>query len=120
MDQPLAAEHRSFSTLLSALEEGRVHADATNAVQEIVAELHNLRVDNGGKPKGKLVITLDFEFDGELFGVAGEVTVKLPKRARRRAMLYATEDNNLTARNPKQRELGLKTVNRDQTETRTA
>jgi hypothetical protein len=102
--------HRSFSTLIGDLEEGQLHGDLTRAVQEIVAELHNARIESGGEPKASLGVVLNFAFDGDTITVTGTVKTTLPKRRRMRSVFYATEENHLTRRNPRQRDLPFKDV----------
>jgi hypothetical protein len=103
-------EHRSFSTLISGLEDGALHDELTDEVRRIVAELHNVRMNQGGKPKASLAIKIEFKLDSDVIEVSAETKAVLPKRVRNKTVLYATQDNNLTARNPKQGELTLRDV----------
>jgi len=79
-------------------------------VRDAVSCLHDVRRENGGKPKAKIVLILDLVLDGDSIDVTGEVKVTLPKVKKKRTVFYATPQNLLTRRNPKQGELPLRTV----------
>lgn len=111
-------EHRSFSTLLAALEGGATHDDLTRKVQEIVAELHNTRQGQGGKPKASIVLRLDFRLDSDVIECTSDVKSTLPKQVRDKTILYATPDNNLTQRNPRQQRLPFRDANEPDAEAR--
>jgi len=111
-------EIRNFGTFVADVEDGELHTELTKAVREIVAELHNVAMDQGGSPKGALSITLGFKLDRGVIEVESAVKTTLPKRRRQRSIFYATADNNLTRRNPRQAELPLRDVNQP-AETRT-
>lgn len=103
-------EHRAFSTLIAGLEHGSLHEELTRQVTRIVEELHDMRINQGGKPKAMLAIKLNFKLDGEAIEVAAETKTTMPKRIRDKTILYATEDNNLTTKNPRQGDLPLRDV----------
>lgn len=105
-------EHRAFSTFIGDLEEGRLHAELTSQIRDIVAELHNVLIDQGGKPKAALAIKLNFKLDSGVIEVDAETKATLPKRLRSKSIFYATPSNDLTRRNPKQTELPLRDVSR--------
>lgn len=117
---PDNTEHRSFSTLVAGLEGGSIHDDLTRAVQDIVAELHDTRQNQGGKPKGRLVLSIEFKLDSDVIEAVTDVKVTLPKQVRGKTILYATPDNNLTPRNPKQQEFGFRDANQTAPEVRVA
>lgn len=98
-------EHRSFSTLLSGLEDGALHDELTAEVKRIVTTLRETRAAQGGKPKAKLDIALLFKFDSDHIEVDVETKTVLPKRARNKTILYPTKDGALTPRNPRQVEM---------------
>lgn len=104
--------HRAFATLVGDLEDGALHDELSRAVPEIVAQLHDILVQQGGKPKAKLTLTLGFVLDSGVIEVKGEVKVALPELRRGKTIFYATPDNSLTRRHPKQQELPLRDVNR--------
>jgi hypothetical protein len=112
--------HRSFTTFLAGLEGGRVHADLSTAIRDMVAELHDTRQNQGGKPKGKLVLSFDFRLDSDVIEITTDVKLTLPKQVRGKTVMYATPDNHLTSRNPRQQEFGFRDANEIRTEVRTA
>lgn len=101
---------QNFSAVLSAAEEGQLQTDLSDELRNIVAELHNLAVSNGGKPKGELTLKLTLQLDGGSFNVDATIATKLPKRQRIRSVMWATPDNNLTRANPRQQRLPLADV----------
>jgi len=100
-EQP-ADQIRSFSQLIGALEEGALHHELTQQIQEIVATLNNHRAEYGGEPKGALSIALAFALKGSTIEITGKTTTTLPKASRERTILWTTGDNRLTRQNPKQ------------------
>lgn len=101
---------RSFGTFLADIEEGQLHADLSRALQDAVAALHDIRVEQGGKPKATLTLKLEMMLDGDVIEARGDFVQKLPKLMRRKGIFYATPDNLLTRKNPRQQELPLRTV----------
>jgi hypothetical protein len=112
-------EARTFPMLLATLEEGVLSGDLSDAVKEIVAALSDSARDVGGKPSATLTLTLGFKLDGGLIEVRAEHKVKLPKGApRSRSMFWATPNNNLTGRNPRQRDFNFRTIGTEVVEAR--
>jgi hypothetical protein len=105
-----ASSHRSFATLISDLEDGELHADLSRAVQNIVGELQNIAGARGGKPKATLTLKLDITLDSGMVVIAADVAEKLPRPVRGKSFLYATPENNLTRRNPRQPDLPFRDV----------
>lgn len=110
MTSPDPEAARSAARIIESLADGETHHELTEAVRDAVARLHDVRAEAGGKPKAKLVLTLDLVLDGDSIDVTGEVKATLPKVKRKRTVFYATPDNLLTRRNPRQAELPLRTV----------
>lgn len=100
---------RSFGQFLQALQEGSLHGDLTAKLQEITATLNNVRAEEGGTPKARIAIAIEFALDkfGKM-AVAADFTVKLPVPARGKTDFFTTADNHLSRRNPRQMELGLR------------
>jgi hypothetical protein len=101
---------RSFSTLVTSLEDGALHAEITDEMKTLIADLQNHAAENGGKPKGKLVLTIDLKFADGVFDVQSDFKITAPKTTRRRTVLWSTPDNNLSRANPRQQELPLRTI----------
>lgn len=102
---PADETSRSFSSFIATLEDGDFSHDLTEQLRDLVARLNDVYADNGGTPKGKLTIVLDLKLDSGVIEAKGDVKVVMPKLARRKTVLYATPNNYLTRKNPKQQEL---------------
>ena len=107
---PNPHEIRSFSTLVAQLEDGALHQELTKEVIDLVANLQDHARDQGGKPKGKITLTIDLKYADGMFDVQSDFKIASPKATRRRTVLWATPDNNLSRANPRQQELPLRTV----------
>ena len=101
----------SFSTFIASQEDGMLHQDLTNAVQEIIAQLNNAVIEHGGVHTAALGLALNFKIEGGAIEVKAEVKTKLPKENRPRTIYWATPDNYLSRKNPKQSELPFRDVN---------
>lgn len=101
---------RSFGQFLAEAENGQLHTDLSTALQDLVAALSDAAANTGGKPRGKLTLTLDFRIDGGVVEVNAEHKITRPKQVRARSIFWATPENHLTRLNPRQRELPLRDV----------
>lgn len=97
-------EARTFSLLIAGLEDGQLNSDLTDQISEIVARLHDTERDQGGSPSGILTVKIGFKLDGGVIEIKGAYTTAMPKEVRPKSVYWATPNNNLTRRNPKQRE----------------
>lgn len=97
--------HRYFDQLIANLEDGDLNNDLSAAVHEIVGALTSHVIDHGGKPKGKLVLTLDFKLEGSAFEIKPSIKKDLPVPPRATAYLWSTGDSLLTPVNPKQMQM---------------
>lgn len=93
---------RSFNTFLLMLEDGALHADLSEALRELNAEMNNHAHITGGKSKGRLTLDIDFSLDGAVFEITSDFKLKLPKSKRARSVAWSTPGNNFTPNNPKQ------------------
>lgn len=92
----------NFSTFVAAQEDGQLHADLTDAVNEIVAQLNNAAMEHGGTHVAGLTLSLGFRIDGGTIEVKAAIATKLPKENRPRSIFWSTPKNHLTSKNPKQ------------------
>lgn len=103
-------EQRTLSAVLLQLENGETHSEATDMLRELMAALEEAQAQRGGKPKGKLTLEIEFKLEDGMVEATPTVKVSGPKLARRKTLFWLTPNNNLTLRNPAQRELGLDVV----------
>lgn len=108
---PADEASRSFPSLIAALEDGDLSNDLSDHVRDIVAALNDAAANQGGTPKGSLVLKLDFKLDSGLIETKADVKVTTPKQVRRKTVMYPTPGNHLSRKNPKQQELPFRDVN---------
>lgn len=92
----------SFGQFIANVEDGKVHDDLTKALSKIAKHLDHYTQTNGGKAKGKLVLTLDFTANEGIYEIKADISEKLPKEPRSRTILWSTPDHNFSPANPKQ------------------
>lgn len=96
---------RSFTALVSSLEDGELHDQLSKDVRKIVSELRTAALNQGGKPKGKLDLTIEFKVVDSTIEVIATTKVALPKPTRGRSILWMHQDGTLTRQNPKQMDM---------------
>lgn len=101
---------RNFSTFVASLEDGSLHSELTDALRDLVATLSDEARDRGGKPKGKISLSIELKLDSGVIEANTEFKVAKPKSVRSKTIFWATPENNLTRSNPKQQELPLRDV----------
>ncbi len=97
--------HRYFDQVVAHLEDGDLNADLSVALHEIVETLSTYVLNNGGKPKAKLTLTLDIKLEGGTFEIKPSITKVVPVVPRGTAYLWSTAENLLTPVNPKQMQM---------------
>jgi hypothetical protein len=104
MDKPEISPDiaRTFAAFLAMVEDGRLAADLSDGLSELVGELHNAAREGNGKAKGQITIALGFKLEGGVIEVAGDCKIAKPKAPRSRSIFWATPENNLTRQNPRQ------------------
>ena len=117
MASPPPESIRNVSQLIGALEEGQFNADASSKLEDIVRLLNDaLHLDR--KVSAKLTVTVNLTADRGVIEVTGDIKTKPPPDVRRRTMLYVANARFLSKRDPKQGELGLRTLPADAPELR--
>jgi len=101
---------RSFPQFLTELEDGQLGNDLIKQVQEIVAAMNDAAMNGRGKSSAKLAIKVNFKLEGGVIEVAADYTATLPKAPRGRSIFWATPENNLSRRDPRQSTLALRDV----------
>jgi hypothetical protein len=108
-DQP--PPPRTFGALLAALDEGRLHSELTETLDEVAAELYRWAVNNGGKAKGEMSLKLSFEAASDnTIVIVGKVTHKTPPEPTGRTIVWLGSDSKLHLANPRQLKLGVREV----------
>lgn len=96
---------RTVSQLLPIIDDGDFNADLNRAQQDLIGDIANAALNAGGKAKGKIVITLDYELDGAMLDIKPELKVTRPKTRRGRSAFWLTQDNHLSRTNPRQHDM---------------
>lgn len=99
--------NQTFNATLSQLEDGRVESELNDRLVELVNLMQQQERLVGGKPKGKLVLSLDLKLEAGAFEIVADISTKRPKTPRARSILWATRDGQLTPQNPRQVEMEL-------------
>lgn len=117
-DQPQSADElaiiHSFATFIQNLEGGALHAELSEKLQEICANMSDHSASTGATAKGKLTITLDFSLGRDrMFEITAEHKTMLPKEKRGRSVMWATPGNKFTLNHPKQLSMFPRDVTRE-------
>lgn len=97
---------RSFSVLLTGLDDGAVHADLSAKLQAMVLEIADQARMKDGKVKGVFDLKLSISVDPKgVAEVGADVTVKVPPRKRSPSTVWVTKGGNLSTEVPKQEPL---------------
>lgn len=106
---------RPFAELLTILDHGVAHAEASRVLHDLVAAVR----DSGKKGSMSIVLTVSsLKGSDAQVVVAAQVTAKPPKSEPAAAMFYLDEAGNLTRNDPRQLEMdGLRIVEPKPTKT---
>ena len=92
---------RRLEHLIQVLAQGQFAQELQDELHGIVAALETHFQTYGGTPEGEIALKLKFRRDERAkITVAGTYAVKLPKSPAAEEILFATQDNRLTAKNP--------------------
>lgn len=94
---------RTADQILAMFDNGEFLADFLLKHQDLIIALHSHQMNQGGKAKGKVTITLDYTL-GKQLALTAEATAKFdkPKAPKAAATLWTTADGDLTPQNPQQ------------------
>ena len=101
----------SFSSFLGVVQDGQLHADLTKELRDLIGDLQNAYINQGGTPKGELTIKFGFKLEDGVTEVTANFPATGPKPVRGKTIFWVTPDNILTQRNPKQTDI-FRDVNR--------
>ena len=111
MAEPKTEGPRSFSVLITGLDDGAVHSDLSAGLQSMVSEIADQARMKDGKVKGVFTLKLTVSVDPKgVAEVAADVTVKTPPRKRSPSTVWVTKGGNLTTEIPRQEKLPLRGV----------
>jgi hypothetical protein len=90
---------------IDMLEDGQFSADINNQLQEMAAAMEDIAQFNGGKSKGKLVITIDLTKEDSVFKIASAFKATKPELPRPKSVLWTTDRNEFSRFPPGQNQL---------------
>ena len=90
------SDEAMFSDFVRTMTRGALDEEATAEMQELVKEMTRIAETSGGKPKGKLVLTVNFSLDRGVMDVDAKVTIARPARVRARTIMYPQRDGSLS------------------------
>lgn len=102
---------RGFAVLLGQIDDGALHAEISEVVQEVAKTL-TAGVDNFGvDQKGSVTLTLKLKArkDGTIL-IEGDVKKKVPELRRGTGLFWLSPGGNLSPENPRQQKLPLRAV----------
>lgn len=100
MDNAGQDQAASIVDVLTGLGGGRFVEEATAQLKTLVKEMNRVAESGGGKPKGKIVITLALGLDRGIFDLEPTVQVKPPSTVRARTIMYSGVDGRLSKNAP--------------------
>ena len=105
-------ELRTADQILAMPDSGEFLAQFMDDHKQLILDMHQAQMDQGGKVKGGFTITVDYTLDRQLsMIVAAEAKIKAPKKPKASAALWTTADGMLTPQNPRQPSLpGIRDV----------
>lgn len=102
-EQPTLPKAVTFADFIRMLEHGELNQNLSIALTEIAAHLSNHAHEfGGGKAKGKLTVTIDFELKQGVYEIQADFKKKLPELKRPRTIAWGTPDNYFTPQDPRQ------------------
>lgn len=104
---PPTNEKEGFTATLRAIGGGSFEAEATEALRELVQRIQYVAERGGGKPKGKIVVSLTIKQDRGIMEIEPDIRVVTPGVVRNRTIMYGTPDGRLVDSDPRQTSLAL-------------
>jgi hypothetical protein len=99
-----------FVTFLRELGYGEVLGRLNDSLTEAVASVENADGRTAKAPVAKIKLTLTLAKRSGAIEVGTDIDVKTPKITPAATIMYATPDNNLTRKDPRQTEMELRVV----------
>jgi hypothetical protein len=95
-----AGKDATIVDTLAGLMQGRFVEEATEQMRVLVKEMNRCAEVGGGKPKGKLVITINLTLDRGIFALEPSAKTVSPSPARALTIMYSTADGRLQKNAP--------------------
>lgn len=97
---------RDPGILIGYLEQGQLHKDFFEKINETVTKLQDLTGDSPkAKAKGSVTLKLDFIVQDGRIEIDADVTTKTPKPPRRTSTLFLTDDAEISTVHPRQHDM---------------
>jgi hypothetical protein len=90
-----------IAELIADAAHGEINEDATKELKTLVSEMQRL-APIVGKPKGKLVLTIDITLDRGTFDTQVSTRITMPAKVKPRAFLFPTKDGFLSEEDTRQ------------------
>lgn len=104
---PKDEQDATIIDVLGGLGQGRFVEEATAKLRELVKEINRVAEVGGGKPKGKIILSLTLGLDRGIFDVEPSIKITTPATVRARTIMYSTPDGRLTKNDFRQGQLAL-------------
>lgn len=102
---------RSFSVLLQKLADGDAHTQLSEEVLRVTKEIQARAKESSSAQKGSVTFTLKFAGDDAgMLDMSYDIKTTLPKAKRARTTMWIDKTGNIVDANPRQIELGLRSV----------
>lgn len=110
--QRLYGAAATFGQFFGFLESGQFDADAYMAFQDLGHGVKAAAIDNGGKAKGKMQISIELEVEGDAVFLRPSFKITLPDAGKRpRTISWQLPDGRFTPNKPYQEQLfGMRDV----------
>lgn len=100
-------EKDSFAGLIGSIAQGAVNDAATADLRALVGEMLRIARNDGGIPKGRVVLSVSLQLEKGSFDLRADVKAVYPQKAKPRALLFATKEGGLSEQNHNQLSLAL-------------
>lgn len=104
---PETEDRDTILDTLHGIAQGRFVREVTEQMQALVKEMNRVAELGGGKPKGKLVLTLNLALDRGIMSVEPAIKITTPNPIRALTIMYPTADGRLTKNDTRQGMLAL-------------
>jgi hypothetical protein len=102
---------RAFGALLTQVDDGTLHDEATSALHALNTKLAEHAERYGAIAKGAITLKLSIAMKPNgTAEVSGEIVSKEPKAPKAGSVFWLTKGNNLSPDNPRQQKLPLREV----------